>query len=54
MTSLSDKNSNRIERKNGKQFVMGISIESTVKFDKMELDVKKHNPNFCYPKDDPG
>ena len=34
MTRLSDKNSHLFERKNGKQVVMGIAIESAVKFAK--------------------
>ena len=35
MTRSSDKNSRRFERNNGKRFVMGITIESTVKFAKV-------------------
>ena len=34
MSRSSDKNSLRLEKKYGKRFVMGITIESTVKFTK--------------------
>ena len=36
MTRLSDKNSHLFEKKTGKQFVMGIAIESAVKFAKRD------------------
>ena len=40
VANLSDQNSHRVERKNDKQFVMGIAIESTVKFAKKDLGKK--------------
>ena len=38
---------------NGKQFLMGNSIESTVKFTK-GVCTYKHNFSLCYSKGDPG
>ena len=40
MTRLSDKKFPLVWKKNGKQFVMGNSIESIVKFAKKGMDVK--------------
>ena len=47
MTSLSDKKFPSGREKNDKQFVMEISIESTVNFTKKDLDVN-HHPDLYY------
>ena len=40
MTRSSDKKNASVGKKNDKQFVMGITTESPVKFEKSGLDVK--------------